>query len=408
MPVFKYKGLNTNGKTVSGIRDADSPRALRGLLKKEGIYLTVVTGQRASKGTARTGAPAAPRIGQGVSTQELAVVTRQLATLLDAGVTLVESLMAMVDQTENEYLKLVLSQVKQKVNEGSSLADAFGQHPRIFPPLYCNMIKAGESSGALDVVLYRLADFTEGQARLRAKIIGTMMYPAIMVVIGLGILAILFVVVIPKITKIFEDLEATLPLPTEILLAISHFMADYWWALLLLLAGLVVFHIQYIKTDGGRTKWDRFKLNMPLFGSIVRMLAVSRFARTLSTLLSSGVPLLNALTIVRNIVNNKILANAIDAARDSITEGESIAAPLKRSSEFPPLVIHMIAVGERSGQLEQMLNNVANNYEYQAETRINALTSLLEPLMIVMMGGAVGFMVFSILLPILQLNEFAM
>ncbi len=408
MPVFKYKGLNTSGKTVSGIRDADSPRALRGLLKKEGIYLTEVTGQRASKGAARADVPAAPRLGQRVSAQELAVITRQLATLLDAGVTLVESLTAMVDQTENEYLKLVLSQVKQRVNEGSSLADALGQHPRIFPALYCNMIKAGESSGALDVVLYRLADFTEGQARLRAKIIGTMTYPAIMVVIGLGILAILFVVVIPKITKIFEDLEATLPLPTEILLGISHFMADYWWAVLLLVVGLIVFHIQYIRTDSGRTKWDRFKLNMPLFGSIARMLAVSRFARTLATLLSSGVPLLNALNIVRNIVNNKILADALDGARDSITEGESIAAPLKRSGEFPPLVIHMIAVGERSGQLEQMLNNVANNYEYQAETRINALTSLLEPLMIVMMGGAVGFMVFSILLPILQLNEFAM
>jgi general secretion pathway protein F len=407
MPVFKYKGLTAAGKTVSGIRDSDSPRTLRALLKKDGIFLTDVTQQKSAKITIMGDAPAVPRLGQRVSTQELGVVTRQLATLLHAGVTLVESLTAMVDQSENEYLKLVLSQVKQRVNEGSALADALAQHPRVFPSLYCNMIKAGESSGALDVVLYRLADFTEGQARLKSKLIGTLIYPAIMIVIGLGILTILFVVVIPKITKIFEDLQATLPMPTRILLGISDFLSAWWWAVGLLLIGLIVFHLQYIQTDSGRTRWDRFKLNMPLFGAIIRMLSISRFSRTLSTLLSSGVPLLNAMNIVRNIVNNKVLADAIEEARESITEGESIAAPLKRSGEFPPLVIHMIAVGERSGQLEDMLNNVADNYQYQAETRINALTSLLEPLMIVMMGGAVGFMVFSILLPILQLNEFA-
>ncbi len=407
MPVFKYKGLTTGGKTVSGIRDSESPRSLRAVLKKDGIFLTDVTEQRSGRSAARGGPPPARRFGQRVSAQELGVTTRQLATLLNAGVTLVESLTAMVDQSENEYLKLVLSQVKQRVNEGSSLADAMAVHPKVFPALYCNMVKAGESSGALDVVLNRLADFTEGQAKLRSKIIGILIYPAIMIVIGLGILSILFVVVIPKITKIFEDLQATLPLPTRILLGISDFLSTYWWAVAILLVGLIVFHIQYIQTDKGRTKWDRFKLNMPLFGSVARMLAISRFARTLATLLSSGVPLLSSLTIVRNIVNNKIMANAVDDARESITEGESIAAPLKRSGEFPPLVIHMIAVGERSGQLEDMLNNVADTYQYQAETRINAMTSLLEPLMIVMMGGAVGFMVFSILLPILQLNEFA-
>lgn len=407
MPVFKFKGLTTAGKTVSGIRDSESPRSLRATLKKDGIFLTDVTEQRSSRATAKGAPPPARRFGQRVSAQELGVTTRQLATLLNAGVTLVESLTAMVDQAENDYLKLVLSQVKQRVNEGSSLADAMAMHSKVFPPLYCNMVKAGESSGALDVVLNRLADFTEGQARLRSKVIGILIYPAIMIVIGLGILAILFVVVIPKITQIFSDLKATLPLPTRIMLGISDFLSAYWWAVGIALIGLAVFHMQYIQTDRGRTKWDRFKLNMPVFGSVARMLAISRFARTLATLLSSGVPLLSALTIVRNIVNNKIMATAIDDARESITEGESIAAPLKRSGEFPPLVIHMIAVGERSGQLEDMLNNVADTYQYQAETRISAMTSLLEPLMIVMMGGVVGFMVFSILLPILQLNEFA-
>ena len=406
MPVFRYKGLNSAGKTISGIRDADSPRSLRSALRKDGIFLTDVSQQKSTKTDAK-GQTAIKRLGQRISAHELGVLTRQLATLIHAGVTLVESLTAMVDQTENDYLKLVLSQVKQRVNEGGSLADALAQHPKVFPALYCNMIEAGESSGALDVVLYRLADFTEGQARLRSKVIGALIYPAIMIIIGMGILAILFVVVIPKITKIFTDLKAVLPLPTRILLGMSDFLASYWWAVLLVVIGLFVFHVRYTQTISGRTKWDRFKLNMPMFGNIIRMLAISRFSRTLSTLLSSGVPLLGALDIVRNIVDNKVLADAIDEARESITEGESIAAPLKRSGQFPPLVIHMIAVGERTGQLESMLNNVADTYQYQIETRINALTSLLEPLMIVMMGGAVGFMVFSILLPILQLNEFA-
>ncbi|MBW2699713.1 MAG: type II secretion system inner membrane protein GspF [Deltaproteobacteria bacterium] len=404
MPVYKYKGMNADGKSVNGIRNADNPRALRSLLRKENIFLTDVEQQK-SRADSAQGSLSTRR--RKVNALELSVLTRQLSTLLAAGVTLVESLTAMVDQVDNEYLKLVLSQVKQRVNEGTTLADAMGQHPKVFPLLYCNMIQAGESSGALDVVLNRLADFTEGQARLRSKIIGTLTYPAIMIVMGLGIMILLIVVVIPKITKIFEDMKATLPLPTRILLGISDFLAAYWWAVLILLVLLGFAHSAYIKTEKGQLRWDRFKLNMPIFGSIVRMLAISRFTRTLSTLLTSGVPLLGSLTIVRNIVNNQILAQALDDARESITEGDSIAAPLKRSGEFPPLVIHMIAVGERTGQLESMLEHVAISYESQAENRINALTALLEPLMIVFMGGAVGFMVLSIILPILQLNEFA-
>ncbi|HOX45261.1 MAG TPA: type II secretion system inner membrane protein GspF [Myxococcota bacterium] len=409
MPVYRYKGMNSAGKATAGIRDADSPRTLRALLRKEGIFLTEVALQGGATASSLAGEKVATgrRRGQKVSAQELAITTRQLATLLKAGVTLVESLAAMVDQSENDYLKLVLSQVKQRVNEGSSLADAMAQHPKVFPDLFCNMIRAGESSGALDVVLLRLAEFTEGQARMRTKIIGTMIYPAIMVLVGVVILAILFVVVIPKITQIFEDMKATLPLPTQMMLGLSKFIAGYWWAVIITLVGSVIALVRYKRTPNGRARWDRFKLRMPVFGSIVRMLAISRFARTLATLLKSGVPLIGALGIVRSIVNNQTMALAIDSARESITEGETIAQPLKRSGQFPPLVIHMIAVGERSGQLENMLENVASNYEYQAETRINALMSLLEPLMIVVMAGGVGFMVFSILLPIMQLNEFA-
>jgi general secretion pathway protein F len=406
MAVFRFKGLNSAGKEVTGIRDAESPRALRTLLRKEDIFLTEVRLQTEGQPDNRREIDL-KRLRKRVSAYDLATVTRQLATLLHAGVTLLESITAMIDQVEDEHMKLVLSQVKQRINEGSSLADAMAQHPKVFPELYCNMIRAGESSGALDVVLVRLADFTEGQAKLRSKVIGTMTYPLIMAVIGLGILALLFVVVIPKITKIFEDLKATLPIPTRILLGISGFIADFWFPLLLLMGGGLYSFLRYIKTDRGHLRWDRFKLDMPIFGGIIRLLAVARFSKTLSTLLKSGVPILSALNIVRSIVNNRILMNAIDLAKDSIREGESIAAPLKRSGEFPPLVTHMIAIGERSGQLEEMLDNVAKNYEDQAENRINTLTTLLEPVMIVMMGAAVAFMLFSILLPILQLNQFA-
>ncbi|HUU03326.1 MAG TPA: type II secretion system inner membrane protein GspF [Myxococcota bacterium] len=403
MAVYHYKGVTSSGKAVSGIRNADGIRTLQSLLRKDGVFPTEIEQQqeRAKRGEINLN-----KLTARVSTRELSVITRQLATLLKAGVTLVESLSAVIDQAENQTLKMVTAQVKQRVNEGSSLADAMGHHPKVFPELYCNMIRAGESSGALDVVLNRLADFTEGQAKLRSKVIGTMTYPAIMVMIGMGILTILMLVVIPKITKIFADRKAALPLPTKVLLGMANFFRDYWWLILVLLVLGIIGLIQYIKTERGRRRWDRFRLDMPIAGKIIRMLAISRFAKTLSTLLVSGVPLLTALSIVRSIVNNKILARAIDDARDSIKEGESIAAPLRRSGEFPPLVIHMIAVGERSGQLEEMLNSVAESYQDQAENRINALTTLLEPLMIVFMGGAVAFMVLSILLPIMQLNEF--
>jgi general secretion pathway protein F len=404
MPVYHFKGMTQAGKNISGIRNCESVRSLQALLRKEGIFPTDIEQQ---KERAKSGDIDLKKLTGRVSTRELSVITRQLATLLQAGVNLVESLSAVFDQTENQKLKLVVSQVKQRVNEGSSLADAMAQHTKVFPDLYCNMVRAGESSGALDVVLTRLADFTENQAKLRSKIIGTLTYPAIMVMVGMGILGILMVVVIPKITKIFADRKATLPIPTKILLGIANFVRDYWWLLFLLMIIGVFLLIKYIGTKRGRIRWDRFKLDMPIAGKIIRMLSIARFSKTLSTLLKSGVPLLSAMSIVRSIVNNQILAKAIDDARESIKEGESIAAPLRRSGEFPPLVIHMIAVGERSGQLEEMLNSVAVSYQDQAETRINSLTTLLEPLMIVFMGGAVGFMVFSILLPILQLNEFA-
>ncbi|HZX64942.1 MAG TPA: type II secretion system inner membrane protein GspF [Myxococcales bacterium] len=426
MPVFEYSGLTEAGKNVRGVKDAENRKVLRSLLRKDGIFLTDV---RAAEGAAiaavssSSSRPVTGKIdlsGQGlsrevdlrqvfgsrVSGQDLAIATRQLATLIGAGITLVDALTALVDQIEQPRLKRIIGIVRQKVNEGSSLADALAEHPKVFTTLYVNMIRAGESSGALDVVLVRLADFTEAQAALRNKIMGAMLYPAIMLLVGLGIVGILFIVVIPKVTTIFADMNVSLPWTTQILITTSTFARDYWYLMLAAIPLFVWAMRRYLKTTRGRAWWDRTKLNAPIFGELVRMLSLARFAKTLATLLSSGVPLLTALDIVKNIVNNSILSKVIEDARDAIREGESIAAPLKRSGQFPPLVHHMIAIGEKSGQLEEMLQNVARSYDAQVEVRVSALTSLLEPIMIVGMGVGVAFIVFSILMPIMQLNTF--
>jgi general secretion pathway protein F len=402
MPVFEYKGLDARGKAVAGILDAIDAKSLRAQLRKDGVFLTEILEESKAKSLAAREV----KLGGGrVKGQDVAIMTRQLATLIGAGIPLVDSLTALVEQVEKEKLKKVLSQVRERVNEGSSLADALRDHPKIFEPLYVNMVRAGESSGTLDVVLARLADFSEGQVRLKSKVLGAMMYPIIMVGVGIVIVSILFVVVVPKITKIFDRLQAALPLPTQILIGMSNFVKDWWWLIGIVVIGGSFLLVRYFRSEKGREKWDRFILRVPVFGPLVRMIALARFTKTLATLLSSGVPLLTALDIVKNVLNNKILEKVIEEARVSIQEGESIAAPLKRSKEFPPIVTHMIAIGEKSGELESMLQNIANAYDQQVETRINTMTSLLEPIMIVAMGGVVAFVVFSILLPILKMNQ---
>ncbi|WP_141589601.1 MULTISPECIES: type II secretion system inner membrane protein GspF [unclassified Myxococcus] len=415
MPVFEYRGLNSAGKQIKGLLEADSPKTLRSKLRADGIFLTDVLAQaEGSRAAVAKGTNAAlvardidlRKLGRGrVNTDDVAIFTRQLSTLLGAGVTLVESLSALVDQVEKERFKRALSDIKQRVNEGSSLAEAMGQHPKIFPSIYVNMVRAGEASGALDAVLTRLADFTENQARLQQKILSTMLYPAIMMVVGGGILVALMVFVVPKVTKIFETMKATLPLSTRFLIASSNFFQSWWFILLPAMALCVVLFMRWTKSPSGKPKWDRFTLKAPVVGNLVRLLSISRFARTLSTLLKSGVPLLAAMDIVKAIMTNTVLAEVVEKARDSIREGESIANPLKRSGEFPPLVYHMVAIGERSGQLEEMLTSVADNYETQVNVRISALTSLLEPLLIVVMGAVIAFVALSILMPILQVNS---
>lgn len=412
MPVYAYKGFDAAGKNVNSTRDADSQRTLKQNLRRDGVFVTdikEVGGSGAKKkAKAESGlAPVLQRLGERVSSQELAMATRQMSTLVGAGIPLVEGLNALIDQLDNAYFKTVMSDVKTRVNEGSGFGDALGFHPRVFSKLYVNLVRAGESSGAMDVVLSRLADFTEAQAELRSKLIGSMVYPVLMMIMAMGVTSFIFVVVVPRIAKIFESQDVPLPIPTRILIGASQAVLDYGYIFVPLVALIIWGTVRYLKSKKGRPKWDKFILNVPVFGPLMRMVAVTRFSKTLSTLLGSGVPLLTAFDIVRSVVNNTLLAEVIDNARDCVKEGDSIAAPFKRSGQFPPIVTHMIAIGEKSGQLEEMLANIATAYDAQVDARLRALTSILEPVMIVMMGVVVGFIVFSVLLPMLQLASFS-
>lgn len=404
MPVYEFRGLDRSGKKVQGIQDAESQNALRQMLQAQDIYVTdILEGDEAKSKS--SGEIDFSQITDRVGLSDIAVLTRQLATLQRAGIPLVECLNALSDQVEKDELKRVISDIRTKVNEGSSLAKAMGDHPKHFSNLYVNMVKAGESSGNLDVVLERLTGFLEAQMDLRGKVIGAMVYPAIMTVIGIVIMSLLFIFVIPKVTQIFKDQGAALPWITQLLIGISDVFSSYWWIILPLVGGAIYGFIQWKNTVEGKDKWDRLVLRLPVVGGLVRMIAVARFADTLGVLLASGVPLLTAMDIVKAILGNNRLVEVVEDARVNIREGESIAQPLKRSGEFPPLVTHMIAIGERSGQLEEMLDNVAVAYNREVDMRIDAMTTLLEPLMIVAMGIAVAVIVFAVMLPILQLNQ---
>lgn len=411
MPIYEYKGLNAKGRTVSGLLDADSPRSLRERLKRDGTYLTQYTasdrgGEKRTVGGEQKGSRDVEiNFRRGIKMIEVSEVTRQLATLLRAGIPIVEAIGALADQLENEKFKKVLSQVKREVNEGSALAAALAKHPKVFPALYSNMVGAGEQSGNLDAVFSRLADFTENSVRLRSKLTGAMTYPVIMIFLGGGIVGLMMMFVVPKISEIFEEMGTELPWITQVMIGMSNFLLDWWWLLMLMSVGGFIYFQRWKISTSGKPRWDRFLLNMPVFGKLIRMLAVAQFTRTLSTLLESGVPILGAMNICKSIVSNSVLSDVIEDAREAVKEGSPIAEPLRRSGEFPSMVTHMISVGERSGELEAMLGNVADSYETQADSRITQLSSILEPVMIVFMGIAVAFLVFAILMPMLQMND---
>ncbi|MGE0820780.1 MAG: type II secretion system inner membrane protein GspF [Candidatus Binatia bacterium] len=406
MPVYTYTGLSSHGRTVSGVIDAESPKSARISLRRTGIFPTAIAeelSQRSLRETER--APKDSRLFERVSAQDLALLTRQFATLARAGLPLVECLSTLLDQVENVRLKRVLTHVRQQVREGRSLADALQVHPRIFSRIYVNMVRAGEESGTLEAVLLRLADYNESQARLLRTVQSALTYPIIMIMVSLAILMFLLTYVVPQVSRIFAETGRPLPLATRILLNCAAFLADYWWMLLLILAlgGLVLARV--VRTAKGREWYDRILLRLPWSGRFLQRLNVARFARTLSTLLASGVPILTGLGIVTHLVNNSVLRRAIEDAQTSVQEGESLAAPLRRSGLFPALLTQMIAVGERSGELEGMLARAADAYDEEVSVTLSRITTLLEPLTILVMGGIILFIVLAILLPIFDLNQ---
>jgi general secretion pathway protein F len=327
--------------------------------------------------------------------------------LIGANIPIVEALTALIDQVEKPKLERILRDIREKVNQGATLAEAMGDHSDVFSPLYINMVGAGEQSGSLVTVLQRLTDYTEAQVALRGKIVTALTYPALMGGVSGLIIIGLFVGVIPRIKRVFETMDTTLPALTRAVMAFSDFLIGQWYIPLAIAIAMVVAFRRWVGKPEGQTQWHGILLKMPVIGNVNRKVAVSRFCRTMSTLLDSGVPILTAVSIVKTVVGNDIIAMAIEKAGRNIAEGQSIAEPLKASGQFPPLVTHMINIGEKTGELEPMLSKVADAYDQEVERTLEGLTSILEPVMIVVMGGIVAIVALSILLPMLNMSAIA-
>lgn len=400
MPIYAYKGILNTGKEVKSSLTAENLNQAKQRIHSMGIMLIDIS----EKTSAKEGAQPL-NISSKIKIQDLSLMTRQLATLIKARIPISESLSALIDQVDHPTLRIILAEVRQKINEGASLAKALSDYPRVFDNVYVNMVEAGEASGTLSIVLIRLAEFTEGQSKLKNKIMGSMMYPMIMALVGLSMMTFIFVVIIPKITRIFSTMKKELPTPTKICIAISNYLQDYWWTLLVGIPIFVFLLKKYIKTKKGRGQWDKLMLKLPIMGGLVKMINIGRFSSTLATLLSSGVPILTALRIVTNLISNVHIQSVVDSSREAVSEGASMTGPLVSSGHFPPLVTHMIKLGEKSGELESMLEIVADNYESQVNSKLEGLTSILEPIMMIFLGGAVAFIVISVIVPMMEMTS---
>lgn len=403
MALYTWSGYNEKGKVSSGMIDAVSVREAKLKLRSQGMFVSTIAEETHGLAHPLKDISLKGLLGR-VGMEDLTVTTRQLSTLIGASIPLVDALSALYEQTDAPAMKKTIAQVRDSVNEGLSFGDALAQHKRVFPELYVNMVRSGEASGALDVVLLRLAEFMEGQHRLRSKIGAALVYPAVLLMISIVVLMYLLTAVVPKVVGMFESMKQTLPLPTRILISISSFLSWSWWIIIIVVVIGVVLIVKWRKTDQGAYKFDRFRLRFPVYGTVYKKVSVARFARTLGTLLSSGVPIIESLRIVKTVVENKIMETAIENSIAEIMDGSSLAAPLKKSGVFPPILVHMVSVGEKSGSLEEMLMKAAESYEGDVETTVAGLTSVIEPLMIVIMGVLVGFVVLSILLPMLEMS----
>ncbi|MBN2189933.1 MAG: type II secretion system inner membrane protein GspF [Candidatus Aureabacteria bacterium] len=413
MGMFNYNAMDSKGKEIHGTLEASNVNDAIAKLRDKGLFPTKVTQQDAKKPV--MGAPQQGKksfmqmelsfLGGGVKSKSLAMFTRQLATLIDAGLPLLRCLNVLKSQEKNATLKRTVSELSDMVEGGSTFSEALAHYPKIFSKLFVNMVKAGEAGGVLELVLNRVADFMEKSEKLKAKVKSAMIYPAFVIIVALGVLAFLMAFIVPKFGDMFKDLKLELPPVTQFLINASDFCINNWYYPIITVVLIVVLIKLLAKTKKGKLTMDSLKLNMPIFGSLVRKVAIARFTRTLGTLITSGVPILQALSIVKDTVGNEVISTAVESVHDSIREGESIVEPLRQSKVFPPVVVSMIDVGEETGELAEMLIKIADNYDEDVDNAVAGLTSLLEPVLIVSLAVIVGFIVIALFLPLIALIQ---
>lgn len=406
MAVYEYRALNSKGAATKGIIDAENMRAARQKLRQQNLLPTALNEtNKPPEASTKSWNVTIDLSRKRVNLNELAVATRQLSTLAGAGMPLVESLRALGDQIDHKAFRSIISEMADQINEGSSFADAIRRYPRVFPRLYANMVAGGEVSGTLDLVLSRLADLLENQSALRRKVTSALTYPILMLFLCLGVVTLLMAYVVPQITQIFKDQGVTLPVPTQIVITISEFVQTFWPLLAAGLAAAVVGIGRWSRTEKGRKAIDRFVLRVPLFGTMVLKVATARLARNLGTLLQSGIEVLSALNVAKNTVGNVILEEAIEQAAIGVREGRSLAKELKAAGVFPSLLIHMVAIGERTGQLDALLLRSADAYENEVNSFLAGLTAILEPIMIIFLAVVVGGILAAVMLPMLEMTN---
>ena len=394
---FVWKGRSPSGEILSGEYVTDNKQELVNYLRKRKIIITSLK-QKSKDINIQI-----PFLTGKVTVKDLGVFTRQFATMINAGLPMVQCLDILSEQLDKPHFKKIVGTVMQDVEGGATLAEALGKHPKVYSQLYVNMVEAGEAGGILDIILERLAVYLEKAEALARKVKAAMMYPAVVFFVAIGATVFMLMFIIPTFAKMFTDFGGDLPLPTKIVLGLSDLLRSKWWLMLAGLTGGIIAFKRFYATDMGKLRIDQLSLRVPVLGQVIRKASIARFTRTLGTLISSGVPILNGLDITARTAGNKVVENAINATRDSITEGNTIADPLKRSGVFPPMVTQMIGVGEQTGALDEMLEKIANFYDDEVDTAVETLTSVIEPVMIVVMGVLVGGMLIAMYLPMFKL-----
>jgi general secretion pathway protein F len=403
MPFFQYKAVSPEGRVIEGTLEAVDRKVAIAKLEEQG-QLPISVSSDSDQGLFGTEIKL-PWQKKRVSRGELLIFTQELSTLLKAGLPLDRSLAILRDLTENKYLNEIGEDLLKEIKGGKSLSEGLAMYPQVFPKLYVNMVRAGELSGTLDVILLRVAEYIENAEELKNYFISSLIYPAILALVGSGSIIIMITFVIPKFAEIFDNAGAPVPLPMKIMLGISGFLTGYWWLLLLLLVFLAVLVYRLLRSEEGRLTWDRRVLSLPLIGNMMQRIEVSRFSRTLGTLLKSAVPMIQSINIVREVITNRVIASSMEAVVSGVKKGEGLAKPIKNSEVFPPFSVHLLEVGEETGRLDDMLLQIADTYDRDLRVSIKRLIALFEPVIILVMGLVIGLMVVSMLYSIFSINE---